>query len=316
MARPAVAILSGPWDPAPWAAAVKALAPDRPVSIWPGVTDKASIAYALAWRPPAGALRALPNLGVIFSLGAGVEHLMEQADRPAVPVVRVVNDDLTARMTEWVVLQVLMQHRRQRTYDRFQRERLWRELPQPAARDVRVGVMGMGVLGRSAATALARLGFRVAGWSRRGSTVSGVDSYAGPAELGRFLARTDILVSLLPLTPETRGILAMPLFRSLARDGGLGKPIVINAGRGGLQVESDIVQALEMGILGGASLDVFETEPLPPQSPLWGREDVIVTPHAAAFSSPEELVPEMLRQMDSFEAGQPLVNVVDASAGY
>jgi glyoxylate/hydroxypyruvate reductase A len=219
-------------------------------------------------------------------------------------------------MTEWVTLQVLMHHRRQRTYDAQQAARRWRELPQPAAAEVRVGIMGMGVLGRDAAEVLVRLGFPVAGWSRRPASMAGVESFAGADRLDAFLARTDILVCLLPLTAETRGILSMPLFRKLARDGALGAPVVINAGRGGLQVETDIVAALDDGVLGGASLDVFEVEPLPRTSPLWLHPRAILTPHAAAGSAPEALVPPILAQIATYEAGGPLENVVDRKAAY
>jgi glyoxylate/hydroxypyruvate reductase A len=273
-----------------------------------------AVHYALAWRPPERALSSFPNLKVIFSLGAGVEHIAFQSGLPAVPIVRVVEEDLTQRMTEWVAHQVLMHHRRQRAYDALQLEHRWHELDQRPAREVRVGIMGMGVLGRSAAAALKQLGFDVAGWSRGGRPVLGVEIFDA-SKLDPFLARTDILISLLPLTPETGGILAMPRFQKLAQRGD-GLPVLINAGRGGLQVEADIVRALEQDVLAGASLDVFEEEPLPRASPLWAMNNVVITPHAAAFSSPERLVPPMLRQMDAFEAGLPLVNVVDRARGY
>jgi glyoxylate/hydroxypyruvate reductase A len=236
---------------------------------------------------------------------------------PDVPIVRVVSPDLTQRMTEWVTLQVLLHHRRQLVYDRFQAERRWHELRQPAAADVRVGVMGLGVLGRDATDVLVRLGFAVAGWSRRPTTVKGVQTFSGADGLDRFLARTDILVCLLPLTAETRGILALPLFARLARDGALGRgPVVINGGRGGLQVEADIVAAIEEGILGGASLDVFEPEPLAPASPLWHLPNVVVTPHVAAASEPATIAPEIIGQILAHEAGAPLTNLVDRAALY
>ncbi len=304
------------WNQEEWAAPIRAAAPERRIVLWPEVGDAAAVGYALVWRPPADLFRRLPNLRAIFSLGAGVDHLVFRDDLPDVPIVRVVDPDLTQRMTEWVTLQVLMHHRRQRTYDAQQRRREWRELAQPAAGDVRVGIMGMGVLGRDAAAMLARLGFDVAGWSRRPVAIDGVASFHGPEQLGAFLARTDILVVLLPLTAETRGILDMGLFRQLARDGVLGGPVLINAGRGGLQVEGDIVAALDAGELAGASLDVFETEPLPAGSPLWGRENVIVTPHCAAASAAAALVPGIVRQIEAFERGERLVNVIDRAAGY
>jgi glyoxylate/hydroxypyruvate reductase A len=296
--------------------AVAAGDPDRPVFVWPDVPEPGQIAYVLAWKPAPGALAGLTKLKAIFSLGAGVDHLIFRSDLPDVPIVRVVDPDLTGRMTEWVVLQVLTHHRRQRLYDRQQRERIWKERAQAAAHEVRVGIMGMGVLGRASAEALAGLGFRVAGWSRRGSPVAGVESFAGAGQFDAFLRRTDILVCLLPLTAETRGILALPLFEKLARDRLPGMPVLINAGRGGLQVEADIVAALERGILGGASLDVFATEPLTPSSPLWNMDNVVITPHAAAASAPSALVPGLLAQIAAFEAGAPLTNLVDRAAGY
>ena len=285
MTKPAILFAITGWDPAPWVDAVKAGDPVRPVYIWPDVPDPSTVAYGLAWKPAPDSLEGLPNLKAIFSLGAGVDHLIFRDDLPDVPIVRVVDPDLTGRMVEWVALQVLIHHRRQRLYDRQQREHVWRERSQPAAHEVRVGIMGMGVLGRASAKALASLGFRVAGWSRRPASVAGVESFAGVEGLDAFLKRTDILVCLLPLTPETRGILSLPLFEKLAQDGRPGMPVLINAGRGGLQVEADIVAALERGLLGGASLDVFEAEPLDAASPLWGMDTVVITPHAAAAST-------------------------------
>lgn len=317
MAKKAILIATGPWPSEPWAVPIRETEPDRPFRIWPELPDPAAIRYAWVWKPPEGLLARLPSLEVIFSLGAGVDHLVFQKDLPDVPIVRVVSPDLTQRMTEWVVLQVLMHHRRQRAYDLSQRERHWRELRQPAAAVVRVGIMGMGVLGRDAAEVLARIGFRVAGWTRRPMDMPGVESFHGEAGRDAFLARTDILVCLLPLTPETRGILAMPLFEKLARDGALGRgPVVINAGRGGLQVEADIVKAIESGVLAGASLDVFEREPLDGASPLWRMNNVVITPHVAAASEPSAIAPEILRQIQAYEAGAPLTNLVDRNTAY
>jgi len=316
MAKGAILIASGPWPPEPWAAPIWAAEPDRPVFIWPDLADAAAIRYALVWHPPQGVLAKLPNLAVIFSLGAGVDHLVFQKDLPQVPIVRVVADDLTRRMSEWVTLQVLTHHRRAPAYARQQAARTWKELKQPAAADVRVGIMGMGVLGRDAAEVLVRLGFRVAGWSLHRAKVAGVESFFDVVGLEPFLRRTDILVCLLPLTRETRGILAMPLFAKLARDGPLGGPVLINAGRGGLQVDADIVKALADGTLVGASLDVFEQEPLPPSSPLWVAPNAVITPHAAAASAPEALVPGILARIADYEAGKPLTNLIDRASMY
>ena len=312
----AVLLVTGPWPSGPWVEAIRRTAPERPLQVWPDVTDPAAIRYALAWKPQEGILNGFPNLKAIFSLGAGVDHIILQVGLPEVPIVRVVSADLTQRMTEWVTLQVLMHHRRQRLYDARQAERRWHELAQPAASAVRVGIMGLGVLGRDAAEVLARLGFRVAGWSRRPATLDGVETLHGAGGLNAFLRRTDILVCLLPLTPETNGILSMPLFRELPHDGALGGPVVINGGRGGLQVEEDIVTAIREGVLTGASIDVFATEPLDRASDLWTLPNVVITPHVAAASTPDAIAPDIMAEIEAYERGRPLRNIVDRKTYY
>jgi glyoxylate/hydroxypyruvate reductase A len=304
------------WNPAPWIAQLSALLPGRRIDTFATLEDLASVAYALSWRHPEGSLQALPGLKAIFSLGAGVDHVFADRLLPGVPVVRVVDPDLTQRMSEWVVMQVLLHHRQFRRYDRQQRAKIWEEdAAQPAAREVRIGLLGLGVLGRDAAGKLQALGFDVAGWSRAPKTVQGMATYHGRDGLDALVARTDILVSLLPLTADTRGMLNAELFAKLPRDGRIG-PALVNAGRGGSQVEADIVAALEMGVLKGASLDVFETEPLPADSPLWGREDVFISPHNAAISAPEAVTRYIAEQILAFERGAPLRNLAERGRGY
>jgi glyoxylate/hydroxypyruvate reductase A len=209
-----------------------------------------------------------------------------------------------------------MHHRRQGYYAQSQRDRVWAPKLQWAARDLRVGIMGMGVLGRDAAEVLARIGFDVAGWSGSSKSLPGVRCYAGDAEFAAFLARTDVLVCLLPLTPQTRGILNRKTFAGLARDGRLGGPVVINAGRGGLQNESDLLAALDDGTLVGATLDVFGTEPLPPDSRFWSHPKVTLSPHNAADTDADDISVYVAEQIAAFERGEPLVNVVDRKVGY
>jgi glyoxylate/hydroxypyruvate reductase A len=219
-------------------------------------------------------------------------------------------------MTEYVVLHVLMHHRRQRRYDAQQRERIWHEHDQPPASRVAVGVMGLGVLGCDAASVLCRIGFRVAGFSRTPKRLAGVDTFHGDDGFDAFLRRTEILVCLLPATPATHGILRLELCRKLKRDGACGGAYLINAGRGLLQVDADILAALDEGSLAGATLDVFPTEPLPSSSPLWMHPKVTITPHNAAASDPGALAVNVLRQIDRVEAGLPLEHVVDRAMGY
>lgn len=272
--------------------------------------------YAASWKPTPGFLARCNGLEVIFNLGAGVDALLADRSLPNVPIVRVVNQDLRKRMTEYVVLHSLMQHRRQRTLDKAQARSTWDTSEQSAASAVRVGILGLGELGQDAAEVLQRIGFHVAGWSRTRKTLPGIRSYAGQDELDEFLARTDILVALVPLTHDTEGILNRDLFQKLARDGALGAPVLINAGRGGLQVEADVLSCLDDGTLGAAVLDVFHEEPLPASSPFWLHPKVTVTPHNAADSDPETISDGVAAQILDYEAGKPLRNVVDRSKGY
>jgi len=305
------------WPPAPWVERFSGLLPDRRCVADLAQVDPASIGYAAAWKHEPGALAGLPNLKAIFSLGAGVDHLFRDHLLPDVPLARVVDPDLTLRMGEWVALHVLRHHREHERYAAQQRQALWREnYDQPAASEVRVGILGLGVLGQHAARVLSTIGFDLAGWSRSPRAVPGIACFAGDKELPAFLARTDILVCLLPLTPDTRGILNRALFSRLARDGRLGGPVVLTAGRGGLQVESDILACLDDGTLQAATLDVFETEPLPPSSPLWLHPRVTITPHNAAMSAPQAVSRLVVEQIRRFEAGLPLENRVDRKAGY
>jgi glyoxylate/hydroxypyruvate reductase A len=305
------------WSPSRWRDRFGRVCSDRPVALLPGdPVELAAVRYAAVWKPNPGDLAAFPNLAVIFNLGAGVDALLADPSLPDVPIVRVAADDLTGRMTEYVVMHVLMHHRYQRYLDQCQRDRTWAPPAQRAAGGVRVGVMGLGVLGCDAADALRRLGFRVAGWSRTRKDIPGIATFAGEAELAAFLARTDILVCLLPLTAATKGILNRRTFSLLARDGALAGPVVINAGRGGLQNEADLIAALDDGTLAAATLDVFETEPLPAASPFWSHPKVTVSPHNAADTDPDAISVYVAEQIARHERGEPLQNLVDRRLGY
>jgi glyoxylate/hydroxypyruvate reductase A len=305
------------WSAARWRERFARVCPDRPVALVPddGI-DPALVRYAAVWKPRPGILGGFANLQVIFNLGAGVDAVVADKTLPDVPLVRVAVDDLTQRMTEYVVMHVLMQHRRQAYYAESQRAKRWEPKLQWAARELRVGVMGLGVLGRDAAEVLARIGFDVAGWSSTAKSIPGVQCFAGEAGYGSFLARTDVLVCLLPLTPDTRGILNRRTFAGLARDGKLGGPVVINAGRGGLQNEDDLLAALNDGTLAGATLDVFQSEPLPASSPFWSHPKVTLSPHNAADTDADTISAYVAEQIAAFERGDKLMNVVDRTTGY
>lgn len=302
-----------------FAAHARRLAPDLDVRVAPDIGEPEDIRHALAWWPQPGLLAKLPNLEFIVSVGAGVDHLFSDPRLPQVPIVRFVDPDLTGRMVSYIALNALYHHRRMSEVREHQERKVWKYVPEPAAHEVRVGVMGLGVLGAASAEALKALGYQVRGWSRSPKMLPGVTCFAGLEALDAFLADTDILAVLLPLTADTRGMIDRALIGKLSRRGREGRlpgPVLINAGRGGLQVDADILTALEAGELYAASLDVFEAEPLPHSSPLWGHPRVLVTPHIAAESEPTAIVRYTLRQIAAHRAGRPLENVVDRRRGY
>jgi glyoxylate/hydroxypyruvate reductase A len=321
--QPALLVATRGWDRESWARPIRRLLPGHTVlctdrkGLYAGPDKElADVGYALVWKPQQETIERLPALQVIFSLGAGVDHIFALPRLPDVPIVRIVDPDLTSRMTEYVVWQVLDHQRRGAAYRRRQAEHRWEELEQPAAREISVGIMGLGVIGMDAAAVLLRLGFAVRGWTRAPKDAAGVEVFSGPEGLDSFLAGTDILVSLLPLTAETRGQVDRALLGKLRRSGPLGGPVFINAGRGRTHVEADLVEALRDGTLAGASLDVFESEPLAADSPLWDFDNVTITPHCAGVSDPRALAAQIAGQVAAFERGEPLKNRVDPQRGY
>jgi glyoxylate/hydroxypyruvate reductase A len=295
-----------------WQAEMAHLAPELDIRIWPEIGDAAEIEYALVWRPEPGLLASLPNLKLILSLGAGVDHILCDPQLPAgVPIVRLVDPYLTEAMSEYVILQVLRLHRRDLDYRAQQQAGIWRELPQKNAGERPVGILGFGEIGQDAGRKLAALGFPVSGWSRHERTVAGFSTFAGPAGLPPLLAQTEILVCLLPLTEETRGILNARTFAALPRGAGL-----VNAGRGAHLVEEDLIPALDSGQLSAAALDVFREEPLPLGHPFWQHPRILVTPHIAGITNPQTAAPIILENIRRFEEGRPLLNRVDPARGY
>ncbi|MEM8552291.1 MAG: glyoxylate/hydroxypyruvate reductase A [Pseudomonadota bacterium] len=304
------------WSSSRWIDALEEAAPGRSFKrLGIDEFDPEEVRYVLAWKPPEGLLKSLPNLEVVFNLGAGVDAVLADPDLPDVPIVRLVDDNLSERMTEWVCLQVLFHFRQSFTYLDQQRKAQWRDHLQPIASDLRVGFLGYGVLAQHAAKVLLQLGFQVHAWSRSEKDTD-VTLYVGDLGLPSFLGQTDILVALLPLTASTRHILNADLIGKLARDGALGAPVLINAGRGGLQKEADILAALQSGALRGASLDVFEEEPLPATNPLWHAPNLVITPHVSAVSDPRAVTRYVVTQMAAYERGEALTNVVDRARGY
>jgi glyoxylate/hydroxypyruvate reductase A len=309
-----VAILfkSTPAAVARWRPYLAVAWPERDVRFWPDIGDRATIDYALVWHPEPGLLASLPNLKLIVSLGAGIDHLLgDPRLPPGVPILRLVDPHMTRAMCEYVALQVLRLHRQDVDYRAQQAAGEWRERPQKNASERRVGILGFGVLGEAAGRTLQALGFDVAGWSRTPRQVPGFTTYAGAAGLDRMLARSEILVCLLPMTQETEGILNAALFARLPRGAGL-----VNAGRGRHLVEADLLAALGAGQLSAAVLDVFHDEPLPAGHSFWRHPRIVVTPHVAAETNPPTAATIIADAIRDFEAGRPVANLIDPARGY
>lgn len=280
------------------------------VSVWP---DPACLDadVAVCWNTPPGLYARMPRLRLVHSIAAGVDNILPGAAEAGIPVCRVVDEGLARGMIEYVLWSVLYFHRSFDLALRQQGGRTWLRHPLKEARDRRVGIMGLGHLGRSVADALCHHGYRVSGWARGAHAIEGVQTYAGHAELDDFLASTDILVNLLPLTADTRGILNEDLFMRLPQGAAL-----VGCGRGDHLVVDDLIAVLRRGHLRGAVLDVFPQEPLPADSPLWEMPEVVVTPHMATLALPQAVVQQVTENIRRMRQGQPLLNVVDADRGY
>lgn len=296
-----------------WKRRLEALDPSIEVRLWPDPGSLDGIEAALVWKPPAGLLATLPRLRLVLSLGMGVDHVFADPALPkGVPVVRLVDPDLVNRMSEYCALAVLRYHRNADAYDAFQRARQWKALPnEPAGASRGVGILGLGEIGRDLAAKLAPFGFRLAGWSRTPKLVPGVESYHGAEGFKPFLAKSEIAVCLLPLTPETEGILNAAAFAALPKGA-----VVVNAARGGHVVDADLLAALDSGHVAAAQLDVFRQEPLPPEHPFWTHPKVRITPHNAGLTNPETAAAQIVENLRRLRAGEKLLNVVDPARGY
>jgi glyoxylate/hydroxypyruvate reductase A len=253
-----------------WVKHLSKLEPDIDLRIWPETGDVDDIEFALSWNHPHGEFKNYKNLKCIASLGAGVDHLLADPDLPAgVPITRVVDHSMAQSMSEYVILGVLNYCRQLETYRADQSQRIWKPRIPLLAAHMRVGVMGLGQLGKDAAVKLHALGFSVSGWSQTPKKIEGVDCYAGAGLLDGFLSQVRILVCMLPLTPKTRGILNLQNFNRLTAGA-----YVINVARGEHLIESDLLTALDSGHLSGACLDVFTEEPLPLDHPFWDHPKI------------------------------------------
>ena len=279
---------------------------------WQDCEDKNAVDFALVWKPEPGALGQFPNLKIIFSIGAGLDHLKGENMVPVgVPIIRMVEDGLTAGMVEYVLYNTLRFHRFMPEFESHRKTKTWQPIEQIDASDRTVGILGIGVLGGACAQALCNLNFNVIGWSRSAKNLDGVKCFHGESQLPDVLAQSQILICLLPLTQETRHIISAKNLALLPKGA-----YVINAGRGGHQNEDDILHALQSGQLAGVALDVFEQEPLDQDNPLWDHPSVYITPHIASMTLPSFSAKHVYQNIQYFRQGQPLTHVADMDKGY
>ncbi len=279
---------------------------------WDDAGDSDGIDYAMVWQPEPHYLAQFKNLKVVFSVGAGIDHLRGEHYVPdGVPVVRMVDAGLTAGMTEFVVFNVLRFHRFMDVYGRNQRAGKWHEIMQVPADKRRIGILGAGELGSNAAAALVALNFSVQTWSRGEKQLPQIRSFFGGDQLSAFLASSDILVCLLPLTDATQDLINEDTLEKLPKGA-----FFINGGRGGQVDEQALLDALNSGRLAGAALDVFKTEPLPSDSPFWQHPKVFITPHVASMTTPASSSRHIVNNIQRLRDGKSLTHVADLQQGY
>lgn len=302
-------IISTQRDPKAWVEALKEKNPELDLEVYPDVADPSKVEFALSWKHPHGIYKDYPNLKVIASMGAGIDHVIDDPDIPEdIKITRVIDEQLTKDMSVFV-LALILDHLRNLSHHYSSRE--WKPKKYLRPEEVQVGIMGMGVLGVGVAERLIQNNFNVTGWSRTKKEILGVKTFHGDDQLPEFLAETNVLVCLLPLTSETENILNKRIFEQLPGDA-----YVINVARGPHLVEEDLLEMIDSGHLSGASLDVFRKEPLPEDHPFWKHEKIKVTPHIASVTNPATVVPQILENYDRMKDGTELMNVVDREKEY
>ena len=293
----------------PWLDGLRAALPDAQVEEWQPGAPQAD--HAIVWAPPQQFLDEQPGLKGVFNIGAGVDALLKLRLPAGARIVRIDDGGMAVQMAEFVCHAAIRHFRELDVYAEQVARGKWGFRAPRHRTDFPVGVMGLGVLGARVAQAVAQFDFPVLGWSRTPRELPGVQGYAGAQQLGDFLAATRILVCLLPLTPDTENILNRDTLGQLKPGGYL-----INVARGAHLVDADLLELLDSGRMAGAALDVFRTEPLPPDHPFWRHPKITVTPHTSARTLREESIAQIVRKIRALERGEPIAGVVDPQRGY
>jgi len=275
------------------------------------IEDNAGVRHALVWKPPPGFFANYPRLALVINLGAGVDALLGRNDLPDLPITRLSDPKMSRMMAGYVLFAVTRHARNIAAFERAQRQRRWHYIHPRDPETIRVGILGLGELGLTAALECARQGYQVQGWSSTPKSIDGIRTFAGADALPEILAGNDILVCMLPQTPHTRGLLDADRLAML-------KPgtAFVNVSRGSIVDEQALIAALQSGHIAEATLDVFATEPLPASSPLWDMDNVLITPHLASIALPASAAVQIGDNVRRLRAGQPLLSRVDPGRGY
>ncbi|MBZ9627972.1 glyoxylate/hydroxypyruvate reductase A [Psychroflexus sp. CAK1W] len=306
-----IVLVSTARAPEKWASTLKEKNKSLDIQIYPDVQRPEDIEFAISWKHPEGLYQSYPNLKVIASMGAGVNHILKDENLPeGVKVTRIVDDQLTKDMSHFVLLQCLAVSRNLFTHLQDQESKTWKVKSYQTPEKTSVGIMGYGVLGQAAGNVLKANGFDVKGYANSSKIVDGVKVF-GAEEQDEFLENTQVLVCLLPVTSETKGVLNLEVFKKLKPDGYL-----VNVARGEHVVEADLISAIDQGVIKGASLDVFQEEPLPESHPFWSHPRIQITPHVASMTDPESVANQLLENYKRMKNGDSLLNEVDVNRGY
>jgi glyoxylate/hydroxypyruvate reductase A len=295
--------------PEPWIEGLRAELPGAQIEAWKPGAPQAD--HAVVWAPPQQLLDEQPQLRGLFNIGAGVDALLKLEVPAQTRIVRLDDAGMSVQMAEYVCHTLIRHFREFDVYEADAREGKWSYRKPKLRRDFPVGIMGLGVLGERVAKAVAHFEFPVLGWSRSPKSIEGVKVFSGEAQFDEFLASTRVLVNLLPLTEATRGILNRDTLGRLLPGGYL-----ISIARGAHLVEDDLIPLLDSGKLAGATLDVFQVEPLPAEHPFWRHPKITVTPHGSARTLREESIAQIAGKIRAMEQGQPITGVVDPARGY
>ena len=305
-----VALISQSANLAYFGPLLQAAAPELDVVVWPEPAFREA-EVAMCWNAPPGVYAEMPKLQLVHSIAAGVDNVVAGQDLRSLPVCRVVDPKLAEGMVQYVLWSVLYFHRSLDVAFANQRNAVWKRPVQTPASQCRVGVMGLGKLGGAIVRQLVALGYTVNGWSRSAHAIDGMAMFTGPEAFDAFLAETDVLICVLPLTDATRGVLNEALFARLPRGASL-----VHVGRGPQLVAEDLLSALDAGQLAEAVLDVTDPEPLLETDPLWRHPRVRITPHIASMTQPQTAARVVIDNLRRHAQGEALVGLVDRARGY